>query len=386
MSAPLRIVVLGYIIRGPLGGLTWHHLQYAVGLLQQGHDVWFMEDSDDYPACYNPDTGCVDEDPTYGLGYASRVFERVGLGHRWAYFDAHTDQWHGPAAPEAPALAATADVVLNVSGVNPLRSWWERADARVLIDTDPVFTQVRHLTDQRAKDAAAGHTDFFSFGENFGRAGCTIPDDGLPWQATRQPVVPQLWPQVPPNPLGRYTTVMQWESYKHVTWGGQRFGMKADSFDPFADLPSKVPVGVELELALGSEQAPRAELGERGWHVSDPIAATRDPWIFQRYIESSRAEFSVAKHGYVASKSGWFSERTTSYLVSGRPALTHDTGFSAFLPDGEGLVVFSDLDDALSGIEEIEANYAFHCRGARRFVEEHFSAHLVLDSLLQRLR
>ena len=28
----LRIIVLGYIVRGPMGGMAWHHLQYVMGL------------------------------------------------------------------------------------------------------------------------------------------------------------------------------------------------------------------------------------------------------------------------------------------------------------------------------------------------------------------
>ena len=43
----LRIIILGYIIRGPVGGLAWHHLQYVIGLLNLGHEVYFLEDSDD---------------------------------------------------------------------------------------------------------------------------------------------------------------------------------------------------------------------------------------------------------------------------------------------------------------------------------------------------
>ena len=35
----LRILVLGYIVSGPLGGLAWHHLQYVLGLARLGHDV-----------------------------------------------------------------------------------------------------------------------------------------------------------------------------------------------------------------------------------------------------------------------------------------------------------------------------------------------------------
>src|SRR5947207_12191660 len=85
----LRLIVLGYIIRGPLGGLAWHHLQYVLGLARLGHDVVFVEDSDDYPACYNPVTNRMGTDPAYGLRFAERAFEGTGLADCWAYYDAH---------------------------------------------------------------------------------------------------------------------------------------------------------------------------------------------------------------------------------------------------------------------------------------------------------
>jgi len=50
----LRILVLGYLVRGPLGGIAWHYLQYVVGLSRLGHDVFFFEDSDDYPSAMTP--------------------------------------------------------------------------------------------------------------------------------------------------------------------------------------------------------------------------------------------------------------------------------------------------------------------------------------------
>src|SRR5438876_10738518 len=89
-SSQLRVIVLGYIVRGPLGGLAWHHAQYAMGLAALGHDVHFVEDSDDYEACYDPRRFSLGTDPTYGLQFAAALFERVGLGDRWAYHDAHT--------------------------------------------------------------------------------------------------------------------------------------------------------------------------------------------------------------------------------------------------------------------------------------------------------
>ena len=45
----MNIIVLGYIVRGPIGGLAWHYLQYVLGLTHLGHNVYFFEDSDDYP-------------------------------------------------------------------------------------------------------------------------------------------------------------------------------------------------------------------------------------------------------------------------------------------------------------------------------------------------
>lgn len=86
----LRIIVLGYLVRGPLGGLAWSVLQYVTGLTRLGHDVYFVEDSDfvegnDHcPSCYNPVTDCTDTDPTYGLNFTRAAFERVGLADRWA--------------------------------------------------------------------------------------------------------------------------------------------------------------------------------------------------------------------------------------------------------------------------------------------------------------
>jgi hypothetical protein len=74
--------------------------------------------------------------------------------------------------------------------------------ARALIDTDPVFTQVRHLTSADDMASARGHTAFFTFGENYGRPGCAIPEDGLPWLPTRQPVVLDMWPLSAPPRTG----------------------------------------------------------------------------------------------------------------------------------------------------------------------------------------
>jgi hypothetical protein len=378
----LRIIVAGYIVRGPLGGLVWHHLQYVMGLARLGHDVYFAEDSGDSPwCCYDPTRHVTDADASYGLEFARDAFERVGLADRWAYYDAHTSRWLGPCAGRILHMCASADLLLNLSGVNPLRPWLMNIPARGFVDTDPVFTQVHHLTDASARHLARQHTSFFSFAENIGAHRCAIPDDGLPWEPTRQPIVLDAWPVTPGPVDGKFTTVMQWDSYVARDYGGVYYGMKSDSFGPYLDVPKTA--GRIFELAIGGSTAPD-RLASKGWIVRNPLEPTRDPWTYQRYIQGSKAEFSVAKQGYVVSRSGWFSERSAAYLASGRPVLLQDTGFSDWLPTGAGVMAFASPDEALEGVAEINRRYRWHCGAARAVAEEYFDARKVLSRLIDR--
>lgn len=377
----LRIVVLGYVVRGPLAGPTWHHLQYVLGLRALGHEVWYLEDSTDEPFCYDPQQQCVTTDPSYGLAYAQRVYARAGLGECWAYHDAHTGRWLGPAAARMPAVCASADMLVNVSGINPLRPWLERIACRVLIDTDPVFTQVDNLQCAQRMQFARAHTAHFSFAESIGQPHCEVPDDGLPWQPTRQPVVLEQWTPAPLPADGAFSTVMLWDSYDRRQWGGRTWGMKAEEMERVLTLPQHCP-HERFEVALGSPSAPHDRLSALGWRVLDPIALTRDPWVYQDYMRASLAEFSVAKQAYVASASGWFSERSAGYLACGRPVVVQDTGFSRHLPVGEGLLAFTDLAGALAAVAEVRRRPAHHARAARALVEAHFDARDVLARLV----
>jgi hypothetical protein len=381
-SSRLRIVVLGYIVRGPIAGMAWSDLHYVLGLRGLGHDVWFLEDSDDYPSCIDPVKKTIGTDPTQGLGFASALFERAGFGDRWAYHDAHTATWHGPAATKMCTLAERADVLLNLAGVNPIRPWLEEIPHRVLIDTDPVFTQVRNATDPAAAGRSGLHTHFFTFGENIRRAAGRIPPDRLDWQPTRHPIWLDGWPVNPPPRAGPFTTIMQWESYPAREHEGVRYGVKADSFAEYLDLPRRVePV---LELVLRESDAPCGLLGAHGWHIVDPLAAVPDPWAYRRYIQGSRAELTVAKQAYVVSRSGWFSERSASYLASGRPVVAEETGFSDWLPNGDGVVSFSNREEAVAAIEDVQYRYASHCKAAREVASSYFDSQTVLTSLLER--
>lgn len=193
-----RIVVLGYVVRGPIGGLAWHPIQYALGLHEMGHEVLFVDDSGDEAApCYDPRAFQWTDDPTFGLSWAASAFAAVGLEDRWAYFDSRTSSWLGPGMAYADKFCRSADIVVNVSGVNLLRDW-ARAAVTVFVDTDPAFQQARILEDATWRAHVEAHDVHFTFGECIPNQGAALLDDGIAWRATRQPVVLSAWPVVPP--------------------------------------------------------------------------------------------------------------------------------------------------------------------------------------------
>jgi hypothetical protein len=128
---------------------------------------------------------------------------------------------------------------------------------------------------------------------------------------------------------------------------------------------------------------PQRLLREHGWEPVDAMEASLTPWKYRDFIHRSKAEFGVAKHTYVAHRTGWFSDRTECYLASGRPALVQDTGWSAHLPEGEGLLAFSDIEEALEGIDRINSDYGYHSLRAAEIARAYFDARVVLPKLLE---
>jgi hypothetical protein len=119
-----------------------------------------------------------------------------------------------------------------------------------------------------------------------------------------------------------------------------------------------------------------------GWSLSDARERVGDPESFRTYVQSSGAEFSVAKGVHVYSRSGWFSDRTTRYLASGKPALVQDTGFARRIPVGDGLIPFRTVEDAVAGVRHIAEHYSHHATAARHLAEKHFAAEVVLSRFI----
>ena len=102
---------------------------------------------------------------------------------------------------------------------------------------------------------------------------------------------------------------------------------------------------------------------------------------YRRHIQQSRGEFTVAKDLVTRTRSGWFSDRSVCYLAAGKPVVTQDTGFGKYVPAGAGLLAFDTVEEAAAALDEVNRDYAHHCREARRLAEEYFAADRVLAEL-----
>lgn len=59
---PLKILVGGYLIGFPLGGMFWLALSYLLGLKRLGHEVLFLEDTGMWNYPFDPERGMYDVD------------------------------------------------------------------------------------------------------------------------------------------------------------------------------------------------------------------------------------------------------------------------------------------------------------------------------------
>jgi len=374
----MRVVVSGIIGQYPVAGVTLCYLQYVLGLRKLGHDVYYIEDNGTCP--YNPLTQNVDVDYSYSLPYLQHVMRDFNLSDRWAYADCNY-QYFGMSRSAAHEILRTADLYVNLSGATVLREEHMACPVRALVDTDPGFLQFQvAMGEQETIDFLAGHTLHFSYAENIGKPNCKIPTDGFRWQPTRQPVYLDLWTPSFQSSGNYFTTVTNWSAYKPIVFRKERYGQKDVEFRRFIALPQRTKQVIELAIAV--EGRPKQLLTKHGWRVVDPRPLTKDINAFQKYIASSRAEFSLAKNAYVKTWSGWVSERDINYLAAGRPVLTQDTGFSDFIPTGKGLLSFRRMEEILTGIEEINRHYMYHCKAARRVAEKYFDSSPVLQELL----
>jgi hypothetical protein len=377
MTAAATVVVSAYNVarRPSIGGHFWVYLHYAYGLRQLGCDVFWLEQ---IPAKTDAST----------LRIFFRRMARYGLADKVILYrpreadDKGGFDFIGIPSAQADAVFRRTDLLLNFHySIDPgMLSHFRRT---VLVDIDPGLLQYWM---SRGQLAVPVHDLYLTIGETVGLPGGLIPDCGVTWTHIRPVVCLDLWAYAYDVASRRFTTVSSWLGGEYVTEGKRVLyeNDKRNSFLRFAELP--MTTASELELALYLEgrldAGDRALLEQNGWRIRHSLEVAGTPERYRRYIRGSRGEFSCAKPSYIEFQTAWVSDRTLCYLASGKPVVVQNTGPSSFLPNGEGIVRFSTVEEAAEGLAVVEADYERHCRAARGIAEAFFDSRNVLSDLL----
>jgi len=371
------------------GGEAWVRLSWIRGLQRLGWQVVFVEQITS-ACCTDARGGTAPWEQSENRRFFDRVVADFGLSDSAVVIVDGGRVIHGMSRDELLDRAASARLLLNVSGHLDWDPLFSRLRNRIYLDIDPGFTQFWQAQGTGGS-RLEGHDEFFTVGLNVGTADCCIPSCGIRWRHVLPPVVLDDWPvsrsdvaDDADRGCGRFTTVASWRGpFGPITHAGKTFGLKVHEFRKVLDLPSRTGLPFEIALAIhDGDAADRAKLLAAGWHLTDPASVAADPHVFRDYVSGSLAEFSVAQGVYVDTHSGWFSDRTVRYLAAGRPALVQDTGFSRHLPTGLGLVTFRTPAEAAAGAADIVARYAEHRAAARAIAERHFDSDHVIGGLL----
>src|SRR5271167_1802045 len=376
-----KIVVLHFAAQMPLAGVACQALHYLLGIEQLGYESWYIEDSGANP--YDPWANSVVMGCDYNVAYIRRIMEHYGFAGRWAYWDAIQNVCHGLSCDRMRSLYAEAAAVINLCGATRLRDEHLACPVRIMIDTDPVYEQIKYAkADQASRSYLDAHTHFFTYGENLGAPDCPVPLCGVPWRPTRPPVDLRLWPGLRDTP-SCFTTIGTWENRgKNIEFEGSQYvWSKHVNLLQFLDLPRGRPRTCFRMATLPPDEHVRAAIEGCGWSLVDPRPISADMSRYHDFIAHSGGELTVAKDIYVRPNSGWFSDRSACYLAAGRPVVTMRTGFSKFYPVGRGLFEYTTHEEALAAIDAITADYPNHSREARTLAREYFSADRVLGAL-----
>jgi len=354
-------------------GSTWVRLQYLLGLQRLGIECYWVDNVKHVDPLLHH----------HSIDYLASRFERLardfGFADRYCIVYNEGERHFGLTREELSSLAGEADLLLNISGHLPENSVMMQIPRRAYLDVDPGFTQIwgaelLHLE---------RHNLFFTIGQNVGTDRFRIPTGIFRWVPFLTPVVLAEWPSRIDPRCTRISTVADWHAAQGAIFDGDLYGGKQDEFTRFMDVPLQSERQVELALTINqTEYKDQGALLDHGWIIRDPYFYAGDPDSYREFIQFSRAEFSVAKGGYVKSNSGWISDRTACYLASGKPAIVQSTGIESTLPTGKGLLTFGTVEEAVRALKSIDADYMGHCLAARQIAERYFDSDIVLGRML----
>ncbi len=381
MRTPLPVAA-SVAQRPGYGGHAWAFLQYALGFRQLGYEPVFID-------CLTAEMATDEagrpskEAMEAAVGWFAAVMEFAGLQGSCSLLldDGETV---GLDRQELRERISSSPCLINVMGFLTDPDLLEAAQQLVFLDVDPGFPQLWRELGQA--DPMAGHDRFASVGANLGRAGCGIPPAGVEWIPLRPPVVLDEWAAAPTSSRA-FTAIGSWRGpYDPIEFNGRMLGLRVHELRKFVELPRRTDADFRFALDIDpSDQRDVDLMQANAWRLLDPREVAPSPAAYRQFIQASGPEIAIAKNIYVATNSGWFSDRSACFLASGRPVLCQETGFGDSLPHAEGLVAFTSIEEAVDGVGRILAGWERHSKAARQIAEDFFDARKVLSGLLAEL-
>lgn len=360
------------------GGHFWVYMQYVLGLRQLGCQVYWLEQFN-----LDPET----ESGKATLQMFSERMQKFGMQDHFILYSTEKESeqisFVGRQSGEVETLLAHTDLLLNFHYAVTGRIL-ERFKRTALIDIDPGLLQFWISHNQLHVQP---HDLYFTIGETVGTPRALFPDCGLKWTQIRPVVNLEAWPFTYRPEARSFTSISTWEIEDWVVSENESYyeNSKRINYLRFANLPQNLDQELELAVFMTDEDADERSLMEAGgWKIRLSTEVAQTPEGYQAYIQGSRGEFSVVKPSCIFFQNAWMSDRSLCYLASGKPVVVQNTGPSAFLPDGDGLLRFSSAEQAIAAIDSINRSYLHHCRAAREIAEEYFDSRKVLSELLSR--
>ena len=234
----LKIIVGGYIGLYPTGGATWDYIQYPLGLRMLGHDVYYIEDTSQYPV-YQLEKDSWD-DCSHSVKYLANAMNEAGMADRWAYRDVATGKLFGMSEQKLRSVLEETDVLFNVSASTVLRHEYSHIPVKIFIDTDPMFTQYQYYLTQQAGGTVASkslefmkaHNLHFTFGLNINSSDCRVPKFDFTWYSTVKPICLKFWENDKTHkPKFGFSSILNWTErppflYDNESWGQKNFCSK----------------------------------------------------------------------------------------------------------------------------------------------------------------
>src|SRR3990167_10049524 len=138
-----KIIVLGFMGGCPIAGVIWQHIHYIVGLQRLGHEVFYVEDTGNFP--YNPSNFDISDD----FGYATQILETLAKEHgfegKWAYCARYRNpyQMAGMERAKILQLYRECDAALNICGSHDLNEDLALIPHLIYVESDPGVEQIK---------------------------------------------------------------------------------------------------------------------------------------------------------------------------------------------------------------------------------------------------